>query len=160
MEKFNYQNFRFDYEPYPLGVAREFIEPGFYRQLVESFPPIELFDTFPDAGSNKKALAELYRPDIYHRFIRETPAYLEFYKYVKGSEFIHDVLNCFENNFIRLNLLGSKITSSTLPLAGPVFHRIDKTIRRLRRKKGLRARFEFSALPSDGGNIRPHTDAP
>ena len=56
MGKFNYQNFKFDYEPYPLGVAREFIEPEFYRRLVESFPPVELFDTFFDAGSNKKAL--------------------------------------------------------------------------------------------------------
>jgi hypothetical protein len=158
--KLNYQNFKFDYEPYPLGVAQEFIEPEFYRRLVENFPPIELFDTFFDAGSNKKALAELYRPDIYHRFIRETPVYLEFYKYIKSSEFIHDVLNCFERNFIRLNLFDSKITSSTLPLAGSMFHKIETAIRRRRKKRGLRARFEFSALPSDGGNIRPHTDAP
>jgi hypothetical protein len=93
VEKFNYQNFKFDYEPYPLGVAREFVEPEFYRRLVESFPSIELFDTFFDVGSNKKVLAELYRPDTYHRFIRESPAYLEFYKYIKSSEFIHDVLN-------------------------------------------------------------------
>ena len=45
---------------------------------------------------------------------------LEFYRYIKSSEFIHDVLNCFENNFIRLNLSDSKIRSSTLPIAGPV----------------------------------------
>ena len=26
--------------------------------------------------------------------------------------------------------------------------------------RSLEARFEFSALPADGGNIVPHTDAP
>ena len=159
-QKLNYSNFIFDYEPYPIGVAREFIEPDYYRQLVENFPPIELFGDFFDAGSNKKALSEIYRPDVYHRFIRETPVYLAFYKYIKSREFIHDVLNCFEQNFIQLRLFDARITSSTLPLSGPLFRRMENVLRRLRRKKGLRSRFEFSALPSKGGNIRPHTDVP
>jgi hypothetical protein len=55
MGKFNYENFKFDYEPYPLGVAREFIEPEFYRRLVESFPPIELFGTFSTPARTKSA---------------------------------------------------------------------------------------------------------
>ena len=160
MQKFNYQNFVFNYEPYPIGVARDFIEPDYYRRLVENFPPIEIFGSFFDTSSNKKALAELYKPDVYHRFIRENPVYLDFYKYIKSRDFIHDVLNCFEENYIQLRLFDSPITSSTLPLSGPLFDKIDKTIRRLRRRKGLRARFEFSAMPPEGGNIRPHTDAP
>jgi hypothetical protein len=160
MREFNFQNFVFDYEPYPIGVSRGFVEPDFYRRMVESFPPIELFADFPDGKSHKKALAELYRPDVYHKFLRETPVYLDFYKYIKSPKFIHDVLGCFENNNIRLGLEKSKITSSTLPLLGPIFHKLEKVKRRLRRKKGLSARFEFSALPSNGGSIRPHTDAP
>ena len=160
MEKFNYQNFVFDYEPYPIAVNRGFIEPDYYRQLVENFPPIEMFGTFPDGKSHKKALSELHRPDVYHRFLRGNPAYLDFYRYVKSPGFIHDVLDCFERNQILLHLSGSKITSSTLPLRGPMFRKLERLKLRLRRNKGLRARFEFSALPSDGGSIRPHTDAP
>jgi hypothetical protein len=160
MQKLNYSNFTFDYEPYPIGVAREFIQPDYYRQLVEHFPPIDIFGEFFDRDSNKLALSELYWPDRYHRFIRQTPAYLDFYKYIKSPDFIQDTLNCFEQNFIELRLSGSKITSSTLPLSGPIFDKMERAIRRLRREKGLRARFEFSALPAGGGNIRPHTDAP
>jgi hypothetical protein len=160
MQKFNYANFIFDYEPFPIGVAREFIEANYYSRLVESFPSIEIFGDFFDARSNKKALAEIYRPDVYRRFIRETPVYLDFYRYIKSPKFIHDVLNCFEQNYIQLRLFESAIRSSTLPLRGPMFEKMDVALRRLRRRKGLRARFEFSALPSDGGNIRPHTDAP
>ncbi len=67
MQKFNYANFVFDYEPYPIGIAREFIEPDYYRRLVENFPSIEIFRGFFDAGSNKKVLSELYAPNRYHR---------------------------------------------------------------------------------------------
>src|SRR4051812_39712909 len=118
MQKYNYSNFNFDYEPYPIGVAREFIEPSYYRRLVENFPPIDIFGGFYDPESNKKGLSELYNPDSYHRFIRETPVYLDFYKYIKSPQFIHDVLNCFEQNYIQLRLSDAKITSSTLPLRG------------------------------------------
>jgi len=160
MNPLNCQNFIFDYEPYPVAVAREFVEKDFYRQLAGNFPPIEIFGTFPDGKSHKKALSELYRPDEYLRFVRATPVYREFYGYVKSREFIREVLESFERNHIHLGLSETKITSSPMPLKGAVFHNLEKILRRLRRKKGLRARFEFSALPSDGGSIRPHTDAP
>jgi hypothetical protein len=160
MQKFNYSNFVFDYEPYPVGVAREFIEPDYYRHLVENFPPNEIFGSFFDSESNKRGLSEIYEPYAYHQFVRENPVYREFYEYIKSPAFIHDVLNCFEQNWIRLQLFEAKIKSSTLPLRGRAFQKIEKALCRLRRTKGLRARFEFSRIPSNGGNIRPHTDAP
>lgn len=160
MQNLNYSNFVFDYEPYPIGVAQNFIQADYYRQLVEHFPPIEIFGEFFDRDSNKMALSELYEPDRYHRFIRETSVYRDFYNYIKSPNFVHDVLNCFEQNFIELRLSGAKITSTTLPLSGPMFDKFERVLRRWRRDKGLRARFEFSALPANGGNIRPHTDAP
>ncbi len=115
MLQLGYQNFVFDYEPYPIGVSSNFVEPKLYEQLVENFPPIELFGTFPDGKSHKKALAELYRPEAYHKFLRETPIYLNFYNYVKSPQFIHDVLHCFEQNQIDLGLNKTRIVSSTLP---------------------------------------------
>jgi hypothetical protein len=160
MERFNYQNFAFDHDPYPVGVSPAFVEPGYYAQMVDRFPPIDLFDTFPDAGSHKKALAEMYNPAAYHRFVRQTPVYREFYEYVKSPRFVRDVLDCFEQNYVELRLGRAPVTSSTLPLRGGLFHLAERVLRRLRRRGGLRARFEFSALPSDGGSIRPHTDTP
>ncbi len=158
---FQYENFVFEYEPYPVGVCRGFIAGDFYRQLIEQFPPTELFGHHPDGQSYKEILSELFEPDAYHAFVRRTPVYLELYRYIKSRAFIHDVLNCFERNSIQLNLFNAKITSTTLPLVVPLYHRIEYALRRLRKQKSaLRARFEFSALPSDGGCIRPHTDAP
>jgi hypothetical protein len=160
MQKFNYSNFAFDYEPYPIGVAREFIEPNYYRQLIENFPPAQIFGGFFDPESNKQGLSEIYKLAAYYSFLRSNPVYREFYEYIKSPEFIHAVLDCFERNYIELRLSDSKITSSALPVRGVIFRKIDNLRRRFRRRKGLRARFEFSRLPSNGGNIRPHTDAP
>ena len=160
MNKLNFNDFVFDYEPYPIGVCRGVFAPDHYRRLVEDFPPIELFGNFPDGKSYKKALSELYRPTVYHQFIRKTPVYLELYRYIKSRAFIHDVLDCFESNQIRLRLHQTKIVSSTSCLLGPMFQKLEKVKKRLRLKQGLNARFEFSALPSNGGSIRPHTDQP
>lgn len=158
---FQYQNFVFEYEPYPVGVCREFIAGDLYRQLIEQFPPTELFGDHPDRQSSKKILSELFEPDAYRAFVRRTPVYLELYRYIKSRAFIHDVLNCFERNSIQLNLFNAKITSTTLPLVVPLYHRIENALQRLRKpKSALMARFEFATLPSDGGCIRPHTDAP
>ena len=157
---FQYENFVFDYEPYPVGVCREFIAGAFYQQLIEQFPPIELFGHHADGKTRKEILSELYEPDAYRAFVRRTPVYLELYRYIKSRAFIHDVLNCFERHFIQLSLFDAKITSTTLPVVVPLYHHVERALRRLHlRKRGLFARFEFSALPSDGGCIRPHTDS-
>ncbi|NIJ52788.1 hypothetical protein [Dyadobacter arcticus] len=160
MKYLNYQNFSFDYDPFPLGVAQQFVEPEHYKLLVENFPSVETFGNFFDKQSNKKALSELYNADAYHAYVRQTPIYLDFYHYIKSHEFIHDVLNTFEQNYIELKLSDTAILSSTSRLGGSFSQWLENQRNRLLRKKGLRARFEFSALPSDGGNVRPHTDAP
>lgn len=160
MKSLNYQNFVFDYEPFPLGVAGQFIEEAHYKKMVDSFPSVEVFGNFFDSMSNKRALSEMYNHGAYHEFVRQTPVYLEFYHYIKSPEFIHDVLNCFERNYIQLRLSGANILSSPSPLNSTLLDWLEKKRNQLIRRKGLRARFEFSALPSDGGNVRPHTDAP
>ena len=160
MNWLNYKNFLFDYDPFPLGVAQQFVDPKHYRLLVENFPSVDAFGNFFDSMSNKKALSELYNPSLYHDFIRQTPVYHEFYQYIKSPHFIHDVLNCFEQNYIQLKLSNAKILSSPLLLKGGFFYWMEMLRNKIRKEKGLRARFEFSALPSDGGNVRPHTDAP
>jgi hypothetical protein len=156
----NYKNFEFDYDPFPIGVARNFVGEGHYRQLVEHFPAVEEFGDFFDNLSNKKALSEIYNPKRYHQFIRKTPAYLEFYEYIKSQSFIRDVLDCFEQNFISLKLYDKKNLSSKLPLNGGFPAMLEMAYNKLTKQKGLKARFEFSVLPSDGGSVRPHTDAP
>jgi len=160
MNLFNYQNFAFDYDPFPLGVAQQFVDTEHYRCLVEHFPQTDMFGIFFDKSSYKKTLSELYNPSAYHHFIRQTPVYLEFYEYIKSPDFIHHVLNCFEQNYVMLNLSNSRIISSSAPLKEGFISRLEMLRNKIRKDKALRARFEFSALPSDGGSVRPHTDAP
>ena len=45
-----YDNINFDYEPYPIGIARPALDPDFYNALVESFPPAKLFEYKPEKG--------------------------------------------------------------------------------------------------------------
>ena len=160
MRLLNYQNFVFDYDPFPLGVAKQFVDSERYQLLVNNFPSSNLFGNFFDKFSHKRALSERYNPSVYHHFIRQTPVYNEFYQYIKSPDFIHDTLDCFEQNYIHLGLSDCKILSTSSALNGG-FHYWLKTMKtKLMKGKGLSARFEFSALPSDGGSVRPHTDAP
>ncbi len=44
---FTFENAEFRYEPYPIGVIAPIMAADLYEQLVDSFPPIELFDYVP-----------------------------------------------------------------------------------------------------------------
>jgi hypothetical protein len=160
MKSFHYDQFNFDYDPFPIGVAPQFIAPDHYQRLVDHFPEMNSFGTFFDNMSNKKALSELYNTDLYHDYIRNTPVYNDFYRYIKSADFIQDVLTCFERNYIDLGLSNSPLRSTKAALHGSVPAFLARVQNKLSWKKGLSARFEFSALPSDGGSVRPHTDAP
>ena len=81
-------------------------------------------------GDKKFSLSERNNPENYHKFIVSTPVWAKFHSYIKAPAFIDK---------IRKNLK---------------LHDIDVDL------TGATARFEFSALPAEGGHLRPHTDLP
>lgn len=158
----------FTYAPFPMGVIRPVFEPGVYRQMVESFPPIEAFAYKPLLG-HKYSLSEVNNADRYRDFVRATPVWREFLAEIKSGEFTERWLRLLADRGIDLGLLDQ-------PHVPPVRH-LRNSFGRLRRRQisgseftrrmrnrprrtDLSTRFEFSMLPADGGHIKPHTDAP
>lgn len=150
----NYDRIAFDYEPYPIGVARPALEGGFYRQLVESFPPIELFEFKPDKGG-KYSLSQVNHGRQYRSFIRSSPPWRRFFDFIKSPGFIDGAIDMLKRNGLDLGLerpgLWQRwyLRARALKRGNPVPH-FPK----------LKARFEFSGMPAAGGNILPHTDHP
>jgi hypothetical protein len=153
----SFKDINFIYEPYPIGVARGVFEDSFYDELVNSFPPTELFNFMPLHG-NKYSLSQLNNPDAYHRYVRSRRAWHEFYKWIKREEFPGEVLSMLCEHNIDLDLRspqGNTGAVSSRTLLGKLRHRFSP-----RTSSNLSARFEFSMLPAEGGFIKPHTDSP
>ncbi|MDA0821797.1 MAG: hypothetical protein O3C28_05160 [Proteobacteria bacterium] len=150
----NYANLRFDYEPYPIGIARPVFGQATYRELVENLPPIELFEYKPEKGG-KYSLSQVNNPRQYNRFVDGSPPWQRFHRFIKSKEFIAGAMDSLRQHGIDLGF------------PGPGFaERIRLRARALKRGNPvpyfprLKARFEFSAMPIAGGNIAPHTDHP
>jgi hypothetical protein len=152
----SFKNVDFIYEPYPIGIARGVFEETFYDQLVNSFPPPELFN-FMSYHGNKYSLSELNNSDAYHKYLRSHRPWYEFYKWIKREEFPSEILSMLCDHNIDLDLGG--VNGNSLVSIRAL---LEKVLTGGSRRTGskLSARFEFSMLPAVGGFIRPHTDSP
>ncbi|HEX6718407.1 MAG TPA: hypothetical protein VF088_14975 [Pyrinomonadaceae bacterium] len=151
----SFKNARFLYEPYPIGVAAGIFDDDFYNELIDSFPPVELFSFMPFHG-NKYSLSELNNPDAYHEYVRTTPCWSNFHRWLKRPEFPGEVLEMLRQHKIDLEVPAARANGG----GG------GSRLRRLLAGNAapsapvLSARFEFSMLPANGGFIRAHTDSP
>jgi len=153
---FQFDNADFRHEPYPVGMVKPVMDDDLYHQLVDSFPPVELFTDLPGIG-NKHVLSERYNADNFHQFIAQTPVWKRFHDWIESDDFIRAVDAMLRDSFVNLEL--SRMLLSTRQKCGHV-------LRSLKRGRfpnvppGLKGRLEFSMLPVDGGFVRPHTDMP
>jgi len=149
-----YGKIDFEYEPFPIGLASPALDEKVYRDLVDSFPPIDLFEYKPDKGG-KYSLSQVNHPRQYRNFIRNSDPWRAFHHYIKSPEFIAGALQMLEDNGIDLGIpdigFAEKmyLRARAIKRGNPVPHFAK-----------LKARFEFSAMPVAGGNILPHTDHP
>lgn len=160
----SFRDLSFEYEPFPIGVCTPALPPDAYRALVGAFPPLELFGAKEELG-HKFSLSEVNRPDAYHRFIRSSPPWLAFHRYVKSDRFIRDTLAALTAGGVDLGLERCRVRSpSRLHGWGRALASVEplalSLLRLLTKRAVLGARFEYSVLPGDGGHILPHTDAP
>lgn len=153
----SFQQTDFIYEPYPIGVAHRVFEDGYYKSLVESFPPAELFKFMASLG-NKYSLSELNNPDLYHDYVNASAPWREFHRWLKREEFPYEILSMLGERRIDLGLRRPE-GNGAKPSAPTLLERL-RGGRRPDVAPGLSARFEFSMLPADGGFIKPHTDSP
>jgi hypothetical protein len=143
------------YEPYPIGIAKNVLDSGLYERLVAAYPTTREFRYMPALGQ-KYSLSELNNPTMYRQFLAAHPIWKDFHDWVKSRGFLRTVLDALDENGVALGL---------------DHHASEKFLERQKGKyreyssltgllSYLSARFEFSAMPADGGFIRPHTDAP
>jgi hypothetical protein len=144
----------FDYEPYPIGLVRAVFDPRTYAEMVDSFPGSDDFVAKYGIGA-KQSLSQLNNRRAYARFIQRHAVWRRFHAYVKSAAFIAEV-------DAALRRLGIDLGLAPQSFAGRMRQRLRalKRGRPLPRTPTLRARFEFSAMSSAGGHIRPHTDDP
>ena len=155
---FSLDNVDFDYRPYPIGLATPVMKPAAYREFVAAFPPMDLFIGYGETGAPgvKFTLSEKENPENYTSFVRAHPLWREFRRWVKSDDFIFYVLGALRDHHIDV---GYDKYKKRQPY-------IRRTLRELSHGRlnlstpGLTTRFEFSALPADGGFLPPHTDAP
>lgn len=149
-----YENMRFEYEPFPIGVARPVFEPGLYKSMVESFPPIELFEYKADKG-DKYSLSQVNNPGKYRRYVQSSPPWRAFHQFIRSGDFVSGALDMLKRHGFDLGL----------PIPG-FAERLYLKARAIKRGNPvphfptIKSRFEFSAMPITGGNILPHTDHP
>ncbi|GAB4391321.1 MAG: hypothetical protein Tsb0032_02680 [Kiloniellaceae bacterium] len=150
----NFDAIKFDYEPYPIGIARGALDPGFYQELIDTFPNDKSF-VLKEFNGVKYSLSKHNNKAGYFEHLRSNPAWGRFYDYIKSERFITDTMAMLRANNIDLGL-------TNIPFK-------ERVVRRFKAlKKGspqphfpkLRSRFEFSSMPVTGGSIRPHTDHP
>lgn len=150
----DYEHLSFRYEPFPIGVARPVMGEELYRELLASYPPLELFQYFPKVG-HKYSLSEKYNAAHYRRWIRQHGRWRDFHRWLKGDDFLIGLVHTLSTHYIDLGF----------DPATPAIRRILRRLRDAgrgrtsRRSARLRTRFEFSMLPADGGHVLPHTDS-
>ena len=155
---FDYGQAEFRYTPFPIGIAKPVMPDARYAELVANFPPVELFESFEQMGKKgrKFTLSPKENKKRYDDFVQGNPLWREFHQWIKSRDFVYGALE----------MLAGASHRSRLPLRAARAARLvrqAKSLLRGRRAPGyvpLEARFEFSALPADGGNLPPHTDAP
>ena len=152
----SFRNANFIYEPYPIGVARDVFEGSLYDELVNSFPPQELFSFMPLLG-NKYSLSELNNPDRYHEYVRRSRPWRDFHQWIKREQFPDEILAMLCQHNIDLDV--PRVDGNAAFVGRSLLEKLR--LRGLHQtRSGLSARFEFSMLPADAGFIKPHTDSP
>jgi len=153
---FSFENVKFRYDPYPIGLIKPVMDERLYGELVDSYPPVELFQFMPKFG-NKYSLSEKFNAQNYATYIKSHPRWRELHDWVKSREFIASVVAMLEHQHIDL---GMRLDAHTFGRRLKVLRREIKRRRWPRTETPLSSRFEFSMLPADGGYHRPHTDNP
>ena len=150
---FNYDNLEFRYEPFPIGLAKPLMEPGLYKEFLANYPSLDRFRYLEKLG-HKYSLSEHFNPRPFKQFINSNPLWKEFQHWLKKGDFVRGILSELSRRNLDLGY------DPDMTIARQIRKRISHRGRLNWSASRLRARFEFSMVPADGGNILPHTDSP
>ena len=149
---FNYDNLKFRYSPFPIGLAKPLMDPALYKEMLASYPGKEHF-IYKEKLGHKYTLSEHFNPKDFHRFIRTSPVWSDFYRWLKSRDFTRGVLEALARNSLDLGYDADMTVGRQLRKRLTHGGRLNWSAVR------LKSRFEFSMLPADGGHILPHSDS-
>lgn len=156
---FSFEQIEIAFDPFPIGYARNVLPADVYRQLIATYPSMDLFLHMPKLGK-KYSLSELNNKEQYFSFLRQNPVWERIYQEVKSPEFVEQVIDTLHQHRIDLGLRG-RVDVVNDPWRARR-QRFTAALECLRygtpRRLAVRTRFEFSMLPANGGHIKPHTD--
>ena len=128
----DFSKVEFRKDPYPIGLATSVFHGVPYAAMVMGFPPLSLLPYWGSKKDGSKAYhkhALNERMEGFHEYLTEHPIWWAFHNSIKKPEF---------PEFIFSVLRGQGITI-------PPYRKWS-------------TRFEFAAMPANGGYIVPHTD--
>lgn len=149
---FSLDQLSFRYEPYPMGLATPLFPDDLYRELVATYPPVDQFER--SRIGVKYVLSDRAHRAAYFRFLRNTPVWNGFYRWVTSDAFITHLLDTLGEHDLKLPY------RQRPPAQRYLRHLAFGLTGRPDHRGSLRSRFEFSMLPADGGRVIPHTDSP
>src|SRR4051812_32702554 len=141
--------FKFDtldlrYEPFPIGIARPAFADDDYRKLLDTYPPLELFQYIPKVG-NKYCLSEKFHGDKYHDWVANHANWKDFHAWMKSEDFVFTVLDALKERHVDLGFVRRAASKKLRKQLANILKG-----KWWKQEERLSARFEFSALPADG----------
>ena len=150
---FSYDNLEFRYAPFPIGLAKPLMEAAHYREFLANYPPVERFKYMAKLG-HKYSLSEHFDPKAFHAFLKSNPVWHDFNRWIKSRDFIRGVLQALKDRSLDLGY------DADMSVGRQLRKRLTHAGNLNWNAARLKARFEFSMLPANGGHILPHTDSP
>lgn len=157
LDKIDFSKLRFDYEPFPIGLASGVFSDGFYKELVETFPPRELFKHKTHTKDNQYHFTNTTSRKSCLDWIQRHAAWREFYGAISTRDFAYDVLDLLSQHGIDLGIRRER--RSAYRRARQVVGDVIKRHRYPQFERPIFTRFGFFMMPADGGYLSPHTDA-
>lgn len=132
-----FDNTRFRRTPYPIGLAKPIFDEANYADFIAGFPSDEMIRRYPfqsqTGGYKKYSLNERHRD--YFEYLEARPLWYAFYLSIKKPQWVPFIFSMLKAHHV--DVPGSE----------------DPTAQ-------WSSRFEFAAMPADGGYIAPHNDIP
>jgi hypothetical protein len=158
------KNFKFEYEPYPHGVAHSIFDNQTYKDLIDNFPDVKKLKMLKDKYEhkvenkfNKFALSSRNDPVLFFDLISSNNVYKKLVNYLLSYDFKINLLNILIKNNINLGVVPKK-DNWKKSLRSFLLNFIPYNI--LRPVQDIDVAIEFSAIPIHGGYLKPHTDGP
>jgi hypothetical protein len=160
----NLNEFKFEYDPYPYGIARNIFDNQTYKNLVKNFPHVSKLKMLKDKYEykvenkfSKFALSSRNDPELFFDLIKNNDVYSNLVNYLLSYDFKINLLNILFNHNISFGITPKK-NSWRKSLRSFLLNFIPYNF--LKPVQDIDIAVEFSAIPINGGYLKPHTDGP